>query len=140
MIFVQAVKKQNLPRTIIERFQFQSAVGWDHVEKVEKHESQKDYKSGFGGEFGVQQDRFDKNAAGWDHVEKVEKHESQKGNCFVYVCHVTVLSHASLSRDQDYTAGFGGKFGVQTDRVDKSALGWEHVEKVEKHESQKGEK
>ena len=88
----------------------------------------------------MQQDRFDKNAAGWDHVEKVEKHESQKGNCFVYVCHVTVLSHASLSCGQDYTAGFGGKFGVQTDRVDKSALGWEHVEKVEKHESQKGEK
>ena len=40
----------------------------------------------------------------------------------------------------DYSAGFGGKFGVQTDRVDKSALGWEHVEKVEKHESQKGNK
>ncbi len=38
----------------------------------------------------------------------------------------------------DYTTGFGGKFGVQTDRVDKSAVGWEHVEKVEKHESQKG--
>ena len=38
----------------------------------------------------------------------------------------------------DYKAGFGGKFGVQTDRVDKSALGWEHHEKVDKHESQKG--
>lgn len=38
----------------------------------------------------------------------------------------------------DYSSGFGGKFGVQSDRVDKSALGWEHVEKVEKHESQKG--
>lgn len=35
-------------------------------------------------------------------------------------------------------AGFGGKFGVQTDRQDKSAVGWDHVEKVEKHESQKG--
>ena len=29
---------------------------------------------------------------------------------------------------------------MQTDRVDKSALGWDHVEKVEKHESQKGDK
>ena len=38
----------------------------------------------------------------------------------------------------DYKTGFGGKFGVQTDRVDKSALGWEHHEKVEEHESQKG--
>ena len=39
----------------------------------------------------------------------------------------------------DYSQGFGGKFGVQTDRQDKSAAGWDHIEKVEKHESQKGE-
>ena len=38
----------------------------------------------------------------------------------------------------DYSKGFGGKYGVQTDRVDKSALGWDHQEKVDKHESQKG--
>ncbi len=116
------------------RSPFQSAVGWDHVEKVEKHESQKDYKSGFGGEFGVQSDRVDRSAVGWDHVEALQKHESQKGKF-------------SGSRKRhyhlyfflpDYAAGFGGKYGVQSDRVDKSALGWEHVEKVEKHESQKG--
>lgn len=34
--------------------------------------------------------------------------------------------------------GFGGKFGVQTDRQDKSALGWDHQEKLQLHESQKG--
>lgn len=34
--------------------------------------------------------------------------------------------------------GFGGKFGVQSDRQDKSAAGWDHVEKVDKHQSQKG--
>ena len=45
--------------------------------------------------------------------------------------------HVSPSKT-DYSAGFGGKFGVQKDRVDKSAVGWEHHEKVEKHESQKG--
>ena len=39
-----------------------------------------DYSKGFGGKFGVQNDRQDKSAAGWDHVEQVEKHESQKGN------------------------------------------------------------
>ena len=55
-----------------------SALGWDHVEKVEKHDSQKDYKSGFGGKFGVQT-QSDKSALGWDRVEKVEKHDSQKG-------------------------------------------------------------
>jgi cortactin len=95
-------------------FQLQSAVGWDHIEKVDKHDSQKDYKSGFGGKFGVQ-GKMDKSAVGWDHVEKASKHDSQK----------------------DYSSGFGGKFGV-SDHMDKSALGWDHVEKVEKHDSQKG--
>ena len=57
----------------------QSALGWDHIEKVDKHDSQKDYKTGFGGKFGVQKDHMDKSALGWEHVEKVEKHESQKG-------------------------------------------------------------
>lgn len=38
----------------------------------------------------------------------------------------------------DYVKGFGGKFGVQTDRQDKSALGWDHQEKLQLHESQKG--
>lgn len=38
----------------------------------------------------------------------------------------------------DYTSGFGGKFGVQTDRVDKAAVGWDYKAKLEKHESQKG--
>lgn len=81
---------------------------------VEKHSSQIDYATGFGGKFGVQSDRIDKSAVGWDHIEKVEKHESQK----------------------DYSKGFGGKFGVQEDRKDKSAAGWDYVEKTEKHGSQ----
>lgn len=38
----------------------------------------------------------------------------------------------------DYSKGFGGKFGIQTDRVDKSAVGFDHLEKVPKHESQRG--
>ena len=37
----------------------------------------------------------------------------------------------------DYSTGFGGKFGVQAQN-DKSAVGWDHIEKVEKHDSQKG--
>lgn len=40
----------------------------------------------------------------------------------------------------DYSRGFGGKFGVQHDRQDKSAAGWDHIEKVEKHDSQRGAK
>ena len=38
----------------------------------------------------------------------------------------------------DYKSGFGGKYGVQNDRVDKCAVGWEHKEELTKHESQKG--
>ena len=38
----------------------------------------------------------------------------------------------------DYSQGFGGKFGIQKDRQDKSAVGWDHQEKLEKHASQKG--
>jgi cortactin len=37
-----------------------SAVGHEHIEKVEKHASQKDYATGFGGKYGVQSDRVDK--------------------------------------------------------------------------------
>ena len=57
------------------------------MEKAAKHDSQKDYKTGFGGKFGVQTDRVDKSALGWEHIEKVEKHESQKGN-FNFICKV----------------------------------------------------
>ncbi|NXR10076.1 HCLS1 protein, partial [Semnornis frantzii] len=32
--------------------------------------------------------------------------------------------------------GFGGKFGVQRDRQDKSALGWDHQEEIQPHASQ----
>jgi hypothetical protein len=38
----------------------------------------------------------------------------------------------------DYKSGFGGQFGVQTDRMDKSALGWDHYQQNQKHGSQTG--
>ena len=38
----------------------------------------------------------------------------------------------------DYSHGFGGKYGVQKDRQDKSALGWDEQQALAKHESQKG--
>ena len=41
-----------------------------------------DYKAGFGGKYGVQNDRQDKSAVGWDHQEALQKHESQKGNTY----------------------------------------------------------
>lgn len=86
-----------------------SALGHDYVGKVEKHASQKDYSSGFGGKFGVDKERMDKSAVGFDYAGKTEKHDSQS----------------------DYKKGFGGKFGVESDRMDKSAHTFqEQVEKV----------
>ena len=38
----------------------------------------------------------------------------------------------------DHSVGFGGKYGVQTDRMDSSAKGWDFKEKSEAHASQKG--
>ena len=58
-----------------------NAENHEYVGRVDKHSSQKDYASGFGGKFGVQSDRQDRSAVGWDHLEKVDKHESQKGEC-----------------------------------------------------------
>lgn len=51
---------------------------------------------GYGGKFGLE-DRMDKCAVGNDYVAPLNKHASQK----------------------DYSSGFGGKYGVQSDRVDK---------------------
>jgi hypothetical protein len=38
----------------------------------------------------------------------------------------------------DYSKGFGGRYGLQTDRQDKSAVGWDYRVQLEKHESQIG--
>lgn len=65
--------------------------------KKNLEESEHNPSYGYGGKFGVEQDRMDQSAVGHDYIGKVDKHASQK----------------------DYSTGFGGKFGVQTDRVDK---------------------
>lgn len=57
----------------------QSAVGHDYKAPLSQHVSQTDAAKGFGGKYGVQQDRKDQSAVGWDHHEKVDKHASQKG-------------------------------------------------------------
>lgn len=82
-----------------------------------------DYSKGFGGKFGVQEDRKDKSAVGWDYIEAPQKHESQ-------------LDHKVVSEPNDakafiinsnagFSKGFGGKFGVQNDRMDKSAVSFQ---------------
>uniref|UniRef100_A0A8C7G5X9 Cortactin n=1 Tax=Oncorhynchus kisutch TaxID=8019 RepID=A0A8C7G5X9_ONCKI len=108
-----------------------TAMGFEYQGKTEKHDSQKDYTKGFGGKFGVETDKVDKSALGFEYQGKTEKHESQKG-VSLFVMHTL-----GLGGIQNYVKGFGGKFGVQTDRQDKSALGWDHQEKLQLHESQK---
>lgn len=38
----------------------------------------------------------------------------------------------------DYSKGFGGKFGVEKEKVDKAAVGYDYKAQTEKHQSQKG--
>lgn len=83
----------------------------------------------------MQADRQDKSAVGWDHVEKLQKHESQIGKAGLFKVFIYKLYNTTLW-STDYAVGFGGKFGVQSDRQDKSAVGWDNVETVEKHQSQ----
>ncbi|MEQ2175785.1 hypothetical protein GOODEAATRI_021283 [Goodea atripinnis] len=105
---------------------------------------------GYGGKFGVQQDRMDKVGASWvshadrvdqsavgfDYQGKTEKHESQKG--LFPPCSVPTGTSRTWTLTY-YAKGFGGKFGVETDKVDKSAVGFEYQGKTEQHESQKGQ-
>ncbi|XP_061263296.1 src substrate cortactin isoform X4 [Bos javanicus] len=107
---------------------------------------------GYGGKFGVEQDRMDKSAVGHEYQSKLSKHCSQVdsvrgfgGKFGVQVDRVDQSAvgfeyqgktekHAS---QKDYSRGFGGKYGIDKDKVDKSAVGFEYQGKTEKHESQK---
>uniref|UniRef100_A0A4W5R1C7 Hematopoietic cell-specific Lyn substrate 1 n=1 Tax=Hucho hucho TaxID=62062 RepID=A0A4W5R1C7_9TELE len=115
------------------------AVGHGYVAQVEQHSSQTDAKRGFGGKFGVQKDRVDKSAMGFEYKGEVEQHTSQKGTSTA-CCYPTQLLLASFSRCfylSDYSKGFGGKFGVEKEKVDKAALGYDYKGETEKHQSQK---
>uniref|UniRef100_A0A5F8GC68 Src substrate cortactin n=1 Tax=Monodelphis domestica TaxID=13616 RepID=A0A5F8GC68_MONDO len=105
---------------------------------------------GYGGKFGVEQDRMDKSAVGHEYQSKLSKHCSQVdsvrgfgGKFGVQMDRVDQVSAASLlfppaaEEAADYSRGFGGKFGLDKDSVDKSAVGFEYQAKTEKHESQK---
>lgn len=124
----------------------------DSQSKKKQYEAGPKPSFGYGGKFGVQQDRMDKSAVGHDYIGKTEKHVSQKdyaqGFGGKYGVQADRMDKSAVGHDYvaqvekhvsqtDYAQGFGGKYGVQTDRVDKSAAGWEHKETIEKHSSQK---
>lgn len=58
-------------------------------------------------------------------------------NLVSLVCTIT-NDYIFLLPSPDYSKGFGGKYGVDKEKVDKSAVGFEYQGKTEKHESQKG--
>ncbi|VDK81387.1 unnamed protein product [Anisakis simplex] len=39
--------------------------------------------------------------------------------------------------DSDYARGFGGKYGVEKEKQDRSAAGWDYQTKLAQHESQR---
>ncbi|KAM3918482.1 src substrate cortactin isoform 3-T3 [Leptodactylus fuscus] len=107
---------------------------------------------GYGGKFGVEQDRMDKSAVGHEYQAKLSKHCSQsdsvKGFGGKFGVQTDRVDQSAMSFEyqgktekhasqKDYSRGFGGKYGVDKDNVDKSAVGYEYQGKTEKHESQK---
>ncbi len=59
-----------------------SAVGHDYVANVEKHASQVDYRTGFGGKFGIQTDRLDKVHGAH---RSIRKHKTGSFQSFEYL-------------------------------------------------------
>ncbi|KAJ8416180.1 hypothetical protein AAFF_G00382020 [Aldrovandia affinis] len=130
----------------------------ENVSTEHSHLKQKELENmpkashGYGGKFGVQQDRMDKSAVGHEYQSKLSKHCSQtdtsKGFGGKFGVQADRVDQSAVgfeyagktekhASQKDYTKGFGGKFGVETDKVDKSAVGFEYQGKTEKHESQK---
>ncbi|KAM8740667.1 src substrate protein p85-like isoform 1-T1 [Acanthopagrus schlegelii] len=119
-----------------------SAVGFGYKEKVEQHASQKDYSKGFGGKYGVEKEKVDKAALGYDYKGETEKHQSQKGVFTLQGLSVSTLESFAfhlfcIAFPSDYAKGFGGKYGVEKEKVDKAALGYDYKGETEKHQSQK---
>ncbi|XP_015252816.1 PREDICTED: src substrate cortactin isoform X2 [Cyprinodon variegatus] len=137
----------------IDIHRLRETVSTEHTSLKQKElENMPKASHGYGGKFGVQQDRMDKSAVGHDYQSKLSKHCSQTdtakgfgGKFGVQADRVDKSAvgfeyagktekHAS---QKDYTTGFGGRYGVQADRVDQSAVGFDYQGKTEKHESQK---
>ncbi|KAL2300037.1 hypothetical protein Nmel_010801 [Mimus melanotis] len=140
--------------------QLRNKVSEEH-EVIKKKELETGPKAsyGYGGKFGTEQDRMDKSCAAKSHQESVgtistvssdlspcgcERVSSMWGQLWCLCLSTCAVGHEYVahvekhSSQTDAAQGFGGKFGVQRDRADKSALGFEYKGEVEKHSSQKG--
>ncbi|XP_026088732.1 src substrate cortactin-like isoform X3 [Carassius auratus] len=128
-------------------------VSSEHTELKQKElEHMPKASHGYGGKFGLQQDRMDKSAVGHEYQSKLSKHCSQtdtsKGFGGKFGVEADRVDQSAVgfeyagktekhASQKDYAAGFGGRYGVQEDRVDRSAVGFDYQGKTEKHESQK---
>nr|XP_046253410.1 src substrate cortactin-like isoform X4 [Scatophagus argus] len=137
----------------IDIHQLRETVSTEHTSLKQKEmETMPKASHGYGGKFGVQQDRMDKSAVGHDYQSKLSKHCSQtdtsKGFGGKFGVQADRVDQSAVgfeyagktekhASQKDYAKGFGGKFGVETDKVDKSAVGFEYQGKTERHESQK---
>uniref|UniRef100_A0A3Q3E3Y2 Cortactin n=1 Tax=Labrus bergylta TaxID=56723 RepID=A0A3Q3E3Y2_9LABR len=91
----------------IDIHELRNTVSTEHTSlKQKEQECMPKASHGYGGKFGVQQDRMDKSAVGHDYQMKLSKHCSQT----------------------DTSKGFGGKYGVQADRVDQVYLSYDYGE------------
>ncbi|XP_018548271.1 src substrate cortactin isoform X3 [Lates calcarifer] len=137
----------------IDIHRLRETVSTEHTSLKQKElETMPKASHGYGGKFGVQQDRMDKSAVGHDYQSKLSKHCSQtdtsKGFGGKFGVQADRVDQSAVgfeytgktekhASQKDYAKGFGGKFGVETDKVDKSAVGFEYQGKTERHESQK---
>ncbi|XP_067347380.1 src substrate cortactin-like isoform X2 [Channa argus] len=137
----------------IDIHQLRETVSTEHTNLKKKElEVMPKASHGYGGKFGVQQDRMDKSAVGHDYQSKLSKHCSQtdtsKGFGGKFGVQADRVDQSAVgfeyagktekhASQKDYTVGFGGQYGVQTDRIDESAVGFDYQGKTEKHESQK---
>lgn len=137
----------------IDIHQLRETVSTEHTNlKQQELETMPKASHGYGGKFGVQQDRMDKSAVGHDYQSKLSKHCSQtdtsKGFGGKFGVQADRVDESAVgfeyagktekhASQKDYAKGFGGKFGVEADKVDKSAVGFEYQGKTERHESQK---
>lgn len=88
----------------------------------------------------METEKVDKAALGYDYKGQTDKHQSQKGEpAPLRSPPLNVLFRPALVSRSDYSKGFGGKFGVEREKVDKAALGYDYRSETEKHQSQKGE-
>ncbi|XP_059927114.1 src substrate protein p85-like isoform X2 [Gadus macrocephalus] len=133
--------------------QLRANVSTEHTSMKQKEQDDMPKAShGYGGKFGVQQDRMDKSAVGHDYQSKLSTHCSQtdtsKGFGGKFGVQADRVDQSAVgfeyagktekhASQKDYAKGFGGKYGVEADKVDKSAMGFEYQGKTEKHESQK---